>query len=79
MSTPLYKVLRTIPQRRNQLAFLEQLEHNATDMQLNFWTSPVRLGSAVDLMVPAIHLDHMQRELSIQGLESEVIISDVER
>lgn len=78
-SPALYKVLRTIPQRRNQLAYLEQLEHNATDLQLNFWTSPTRLNSPVDLMVPAGQLEQMQRDFFEQGLASHIIINDVEK
>lgn len=74
-----YKVLRIIPQDREQLAFLEQLEHNATDLQINFWKSPIRLGSATDMMVPAIHLKQMQQDLFRQGLSSHVIINDVEK
>ncbi|KAI6182509.1 ShKT domain-containing protein [Aphelenchoides bicaudatus] len=36
-------VLRTIPHKHEQFAYLEQLEHNATELNINFWTSPVRL------------------------------------
>jgi hypothetical protein len=74
-----YKVLRTVPYQNDQFKYLEQLEHNASDMQINFWTSPVRLGSAVDLMMPINRLDQMQKELFRQGLSSHIIINDVEK
>lgn len=74
-----YKVLRTVPYQRNQFNYLEQLEHNATDFQINFWASPVRLGSAVDIMLPTDRLSQMQHELFRQGLSSHVIIHDVEK
>jgi hypothetical protein len=74
-----YKVLRTVPYQREQFNYLGHLEHNATEMQVNFWTSPVRLGSSVDLMLPANRLEQMQKELFRQGLSSHVIINDVEK
>lgn len=78
-SSALFKVLRTVPHQRTQLAYLEQLEHNDTDSQINFWTSPTRLGGVVDFMIPATHLERMQQELFLKGLSSSVIINDVEK
>lgn len=74
-----YKLLRTVPHDRSQFAFLEQLEINATDRQINFWTSPFRLDSAVDIMIPSTRLHEIQRTLLEKGLLSKVIIDDVEK
>jgi hypothetical protein len=78
-STQNYIVIRTIPANVEQLSFLEQMERNATEMEINFWTSPVRLGSSVDFMLPSSRLSLTQRNLLARGIPSNIIIEDVEK
>uniref|UniRef100_A0A915EI24 Peptidase M14 carboxypeptidase A domain-containing protein n=1 Tax=Ditylenchus dipsaci TaxID=166011 RepID=A0A915EI24_9BILA len=78
----LYKVVRVVPETGQQLALLDRLEQNHVDdlgdMRLNFWTSPVRVGIAVDIMVRSENMRRLRRILDRSDLQSEVIIEDVE-
>uniref|UniRef100_A0A914CL71 Peptidase M14 carboxypeptidase A domain-containing protein n=2 Tax=Acrobeloides nanus TaxID=290746 RepID=A0A914CL71_9BILA len=48
-------------------------------MHLNFWKAPVRIGSAVDLMVPEKNLKFIQNQLRNNDILFDVIIEDVEK
>jgi hypothetical protein len=78
-SSSLYKVLRVIPENGSQLLFLDHMEKSDTDMKLNFWTSPVNVGSAVDVMVSLENLAATRKKLESEGLTPNVIIEDVEK
>ncbi|KAL3120330.1 hypothetical protein niasHT_001143 [Heterodera trifolii] len=74
-----YQVVRAQPDTGEQLQLLEMLEMNGSDLELNFWTSPVRVGSAVDVMVPTDKGPILRRYLRKHQMHTEVIIEDVER
>lgn len=78
-ATTKYKVVRAIPETDMQLRLLERLEVNGADLELNFWTSPVRTNSAVDIMLPAGKVLQLRRYLHKYRMHTEVIIDDVER
>ncbi|CAD5209555.1 unnamed protein product [Bursaphelenchus xylophilus] len=74
-----FKVLRVVPRSIPDLHFLENLELNATDNQINFWTSPTRLGGSVDIMTPEDQVDHISDLFESHGISSQIIIDNVER
>ncbi|KAI6241272.1 ShKT domain-containing protein [Aphelenchoides fujianensis] len=76
-NAPRFAVLRAVPTTRGQLAVLEELQHNSTE--INFWTAP-RLHSAVDMMLEAAKMGDLRTGLRDSAqIESTVIIEDVER
>ncbi|KAI3420199.1 hypothetical protein GPALN_003518 [Globodera pallida] len=74
-----YQVVRTQLDTDEQLRLLEMLEMKGADLEFNFWTSPVRVGSSVDVMLPVDKVFILQRYLQKHRMHSEVIIEDVER
>ncbi|KAL7074098.1 hypothetical protein ACQ4LE_006595 [Meloidogyne hapla] len=73
-----YVVIRVIPLNDVHLKLLEKLEINGADMELNFWTSPVRIKSGVDIMLPKNKLSLLQRYLQKNRINFNIIINDVE-
>nr|CAD2199713.1 unnamed protein product [Meloidogyne enterolobii] len=78
-STNSFVVIRVIPLNDAHLKLLEQLEINGADMELNFWTSPVRIKSGIDIMLPKEKLPLLQHYLHKHKINNfNIIINDVE-
>lgn len=79
-----FSVLRLNPRNSRQLNFLSQLETDFDNdltyfQKLDFWKRPTGVNSTVDLMVSPEMKSDLQRIFRANGLESDVVIKDVEK
>ncbi|KAK6107079.1 Zinc carboxypeptidase family protein [Brugia pahangi] len=74
-----YKVIRIVPEYKNQLAIINELFYQSTESQLNFWRAPTGIGQAVDIMLQSSMIHSLANFFKQNNITFKIIINDVEK
>lgn len=71
-----FKVFRAYPRSKKDIDSLKQYVDNRP--HFDFWKPPSHIGSNVDIMVPPLYKTKFQNYLTLNGINSEIFIENVQ-